>query len=82
MALIISEATIQATCLTEDQLKQEISILLFASGKLTIGHASALAEMPQWEFQKLLESREIPLYSYDVPDYEQDLENLAKMGDL
>lgn len=82
MSINISDEIVQATRMSEAELKQEIAILLFQQGKLTLGHASRLAEIDKPHFQQLLSGRHIPLYSYDVEDYEQDLKNLRDLGDL
>ena len=55
-----------------------LAVALFQREKLTLGQASRLAAMNQWQFQQLLASRQIPLH-YDVADFEADLQTLAKM---
>jgi predicted HTH domain antitoxin len=82
MSINISDEIVQASHLSEAELRQEIAILLFQQGKLTLGHASKLAEIDKPQFQQLLSDRHIPLYSYDVEDYEQELKNLRDLGDL
>jgi len=66
----------------EAEFKQEIALLLFQSGRLTIGHASHLAEMSPYAFRELLKQRHIPLYVYDIEDFELDLKNLRQLGRL
>lgn len=82
MSIYISDEIVQATQMSETELKQEIAILLFQQGKLTVGHASKLAELDKMRFQQLLNNRHIPLYVYNLEDYEQDLKNLRDLGDL
>lgn len=82
MSVIISDEILQATQMSESEFKQEIAVILFQTGKLTLGHASNLAGMDKTLFQQLLKGRKIPLYYYDVEDYEQDLTNLRELGDL
>ncbi|MBD2774988.1 UPF0175 family protein [Iningainema tapete] len=67
--------------MTEAEFKQEVALLLFASGKLPLGYASKLAEMDKIQFQ-LLQKRKIPLYSYEIEDFELDLKNLRELGRL
>jgi predicted HTH domain antitoxin len=38
--------------------------------------------MEKAQFCELLKSRQIPLYYYDVEDYEQDIKNLREWGRL
>lgn len=47
-----------------------IALLLFPQDKLTLGQASALAQMSQLEFQRLLANRQIPVH----------LDTLRKLG--
>ena len=54
---------------------QEIAIMLFEKEKLTLGQASKLAGINQFNFQHLLASRNISIH-YGVEDFEQDLATL------
>ncbi len=82
MSILISDETLRACQMEEAEFKQEIALLLFQTGRLTIGHASHLAEMSPNAFQELLKQRYIPLYVYDVEDFQLDLKNLRKLGRL
>ena len=62
MSLTISDEILSLTRMSESELKQEIAIMLFQKEKLTLGQASNLAEMNQFQFQNLLASRQIPLH--------------------
>jgi predicted HTH domain antitoxin len=53
-------------------------LYLFQTDRLTLGYASQLADMPSNAFRQLLKHRNIPLYSYDVEDFELDLKNLQE----
>lgn len=79
MDCIISEDILHAARLSPDELKREIGILLFKQGRLTLGQASQLAEMPMAEFQHLLASRDVAPH-YDVEDLEDDVETLRNLG--
>jgi predicted HTH domain antitoxin len=78
MSIVISEDIVQSTRLTAAELIQELAVALFQRDKLTLGQASRLAAMNQWQFQQLLASRDIPLH-YDVDEFEADLQTLAEM---
>ncbi|MEC4819650.1 MAG: UPF0175 family protein [Scytonema sp. PMC 1069.18] len=82
MSVVISDDTLRASGMTEAEFKQEVALLLFASGKLPLGYASKLAEMDKIQFQQLLGERKIPLYSYEIEDFELDLKNLRELGRL
>ncbi|MEB3215405.1 MAG: UPF0175 family protein [Nostocales cyanobacterium 94392] len=82
MSVVISDETLRASGMTEVEFKQEVALLLFGSGKLPLGYASKLAEMDKIQFQQLLQERKIPLYSYEIEDFELDLKNLRELGRL
>jgi predicted HTH domain antitoxin len=82
MSVVISDDTLRASGMTEAEFKQEVALLLFASGKLPLGYASKLAEMDKIQFQQLLQERKIPVYSYEIEDFELDLKNLRELGRL
>ena len=75
MSIVISDEVLSATRLTAVELTQELAIALFQREKLTLGQASQLATMNQWQFQQLLASRQIPIH-YDIDDFEADLQTL------
>lgn len=81
MSVTISDKILSATRMSEAELKQEIAIMLFQKEKLTLGQASNLAEMNQFQFQNLLASRQIPLH-YDLEDLDADVKTLHKLGRL
>jgi len=82
MNVVISDEILQASQLTPSEFRQEIALHLFQTGRLTLGYASKLAEMPINSFRQLLKQRHIPLYIYDVEDFELDLKNLQTLGRL
>ncbi len=82
MSIIISDEREQASQLTPSEFYQEIAVYLFDSGRLPIDYASQLANMHERAFRQLLKQRNIPLYSYDVEDFELDLKNLQELGRL
>ena len=79
MSLIISDEILEATGMSEAELRQEIAILLFQKEKLTLGKASQLAQMSQLQFQHLLASRQIPVH-YDLAEFEEDLKTLQELN--
>ncbi len=77
MTIVIPDDILQATRLTEDELKQELAVILFQKEKLTLGQASILAGMNRLQFQHLLASRKIPAH-YGVAEFEEDLKTLKE----
>lgn len=82
MSVIISDEILQASGLTPSDFRQEIALYMFQTGRLTLGYASQLADMHPNSFRQLLKQHNIPLYSYDVEDFELDLKNLRELGRL
>lgn len=82
MSIIISDEILQASQLSPSEFRQEIAFYLFQTGRLTLGYASSLADIPTNDFRQLLKQRNIPLFSYDVEDIELDLKNLQELDRL
>ncbi len=81
MSVVISDEVLQSAHISRVELLQEVALLLYERGKLTLGQASELAEISQLQFQFLLASRRIPLH-YDVAEFEADLKTLRETGRL
>ncbi|MCG5060016.1 MAG: UPF0175 family protein [Limnoraphis sp. WC205] len=82
MSVIIPDEILQASQLTPSEFRQEIALHLFQTGHLTLGYASQLADRSPHAFRQFLKRRNIPIYSYDVEDFELDLKNLRELGRL
>lgn len=81
MSLVISDEVLHTAHMSAAEMRQEIAILLFERERLTLAQAAQLAEMPQWQFQALLASRQIAIH-YDVAELEMDLHTLRELGHL
>ncbi len=77
--LTIPAEYVRATRLTEPEILLEIAVLLFQKEKLTLGQAASLAEMPQFKFQMLLASRDIPIH-YGIDEYREDLQTIKSLA--
>jgi predicted HTH domain antitoxin len=77
MTIVIPDDILQATRLTEDEVKQELAVILFQKDKLTLGQASILSGMHRLQFQHLLASRKIPVH-YGVAEFEEDIKTLKE----
>ena len=76
--LIIPTEYVRATRLTDLEILLEIAVLLFQKEKLTLGQAARLAGVPQYKFQLLLASRDIPMH-YGIEEYREDLQTLKSL---
>ncbi len=81
MSLVIPDDILRAARMSAGELQREIAVLLFQQDKLTLGQASAFANMSQIEFQRLLASRHIPVH-YDGQEFAADLDTLHRSGQL
>ncbi len=81
MSVIISDDILQATRMTEEELRREIAVLLFQKEKLTLAQASRMAGMSRLQFQHLLASRQVPVH-YDLAEFEEDLKTSSELGGL
>ncbi len=79
MSLIISDAIIKASGLSEDELLIEIVLLLFQQEKISLGKAAELLNMPQIHFQRLMAERDICIH-YDVAELHEDIQHLKAKG--
>ena len=80
MSVVISDEILQATRMSEAELKQEIAVMLFQKEKLSLGQASSLAVMNRVLFRHLLASRQIPIYH--IENLQSDINTLREMGYL
>jgi len=81
MSLTIPDEIVKSTRMSISELTQEIAVMLFQKEKLTLGQASRLAGMSQFQFQHVLASRQIPVH-YDVDDLNDDLTTLKELEKL
>jgi len=66
---------------TPEELKRELAILLYQQNKISFGKARELTGLNVWSFQQLLGDRGINIH-YDVEDFDEDMQNLKKLGRL
>ena len=78
MNQLIPDDIVEATGMSENELKTEIAVHLFKLEKITLEQASRLVGMPRLQFQHLLASRRISLH-YNIEDFENDLETLKRL---
>jgi predicted HTH domain antitoxin len=64
--------------MTEDELKQELALSLYAARKVTLIQAADIASVGFFEFQGLLKDRKIPQH-YGVQDLEDDMQTFREL---
>lgn len=82
MSVLISDEILNACGMTASEFQVEVAVMLFQTDKLTLGQASNLAQLDRFEFENLLATRKIPIYSYDIEDFNLDIKNLKELGRL
>jgi predicted HTH domain antitoxin len=78
MSVVLDDSILKQTKLSEDEIKIELAVSLYARGKLTLGQASEFTGLTQLEFQRQLAQRDVPL-NYDLTELKRDVETLKKM---
>jgi predicted HTH domain antitoxin len=63
MSVVISDEVLQSAHISGDELLQELALMLYERGRLTLGQASQLAAVSQLQFQFLLASRHCCIWS-------------------
>ena len=81
MTLEISQDILDTARLTMDELRIELAVHLYAEGRLSIGKARELADMPLWTFRQLVSSRQIAPH-YEASDLDEDIATLHEMNRL
>jgi predicted HTH domain antitoxin len=76
MIVEIPDQVLTQAGLTSKELLLRVALLLFQEEKITLGQASKLSGIHQFEFQKELAKREIPIH-YGEEDFERDLDTLG-----
>jgi predicted HTH domain antitoxin len=76
MIVEIPDQVINQSGLSAEEILLKVAIVLFQEEKLTLGQASKIAGLHQFEFQKELAARNIPVH-YGEEDYQNDLRTIA-----
>ena len=76
MIIEIADRIIRQSGLSAEEILLKVAVLLFQEEKLTLGQASKLAGLHQYEFQKELAARNIPVH-YGEEDYRRDLHTIG-----
>lgn len=75
----IPDFVFQASHLTPNEVFLELAISLYEKKKLTLGQASQLCNLSQFQFQHTLASRGINIH-YEVEDFNKDIKTLKSLG--
>lgn len=78
LSLEIPGDVLQSARMTVPEAKLELAIALFAAGRLSLGKAAELADLPVAEFQMHLGTRHIGPH-YDAADATEDHDTLGAL---
>ena len=78
MLIEVSDHIIEITGLSVADIRLMLAIQLFEEEILSLGQASKFASLHQFEFQKELMKRKVPLH-YDESDFKKDLETVRSI---
>jgi predicted HTH domain antitoxin len=81
MSVIIPDDILQATRMTEDELRLEIAVMLYKQQRISSGKVRAWTGLTVLEFQHELAKRGLYI-NYDVEDFQADIETLQSLGSL
>lgn len=76
MIVEIPDQIITQSGLSAEEILLRVAVVLFEEEKLTLAQASRLARLHQFEFQKELAARNIPVH-YGEEDYQRDLQTIG-----
>ncbi len=79
--VLIEDEILRYAKLTEQEIRTELAILLYAQKRLSFGQARKLAGMTYPEFEKLLFERKIVSH-YDIAEFEEDLKTMKHLHGL
>ena len=78
MSLVLSDADVLASGLTEAELRVEIAVLLYAQDRISLGKAAELAGVSLQAMMHALAEHDVVL-NYSVDDFERDLATIEKL---
>ncbi|MEO1147364.1 MAG: UPF0175 family protein [Cyanobacteria bacterium J06638_22] len=79
MSVVIPDDILQATKMTEDELKLEIAMMLYRQQKISSGKVRAWTGLTVLQFQNELAKRNLCI-NYDVEDFQADVATLQSLG--
>ena len=75
---MIPDDILKATNLDERAMLVELACHLFDKERLSLHQASQLAGMNRADFEDELHDRQIPIYRYDLEDFQEDMRTLEE----
>jgi predicted HTH domain antitoxin len=77
MVIEISDKLLNKSGLTSNDILLKLAIMLFQEERMTLTQASQLADLHQFQFQKILAKKGIPIH-YGETEFRRDLETIKQ----
>jgi predicted HTH domain antitoxin len=77
MVIEISDKLLNKSGLTSNDILLKLAIMLFQEERMTLTQASQLADLHQFQFQKILAKKGIPIH-YGKTEFRRDLETIKQ----
>lgn len=81
MNITIPDEIARVTGLSQQELLIELAVALYDNGKITLGHACKITELPEIEMQKLLASRNKNI-KFDTNEINADIDTVKGLDEL
>lgn len=76
--LVVPKEFLASAGMSEDEMRIDLAVHLYATGRLSMGKARELAGLDVISFQKEMKKRNV-YHSYDVEEFRKDLETLERI---
>ncbi len=74
--LVVAKEYLESAKMSEDEMRIDLAVHLYATRRLSIGKAKQLAELDHISFQKELAKRDVCI-NYDLEDLHEDMRALG-----
>ena len=81
MPLVIPDDIMRSAHISESELKQDIAASLYEKQRISLAKAAKFAGMDRIKFQLFLAGKDIHI-NFGIEDYNKDIGNLKKLGQL
>ncbi len=78
MLIEVEDEQLRGTGLTEAEARVDFAVGLFTERRVTLGRAAGIARLTQFDFQRELGRRGIPVH-YDLEDLQADIRTLTAL---
>lgn len=81
MVLHLSDEVLAPSQITEEEVRLELAVALYAVGRLSFGKARQLSGLDWMRFRQALANRDVPVH-YNQADFEADLAAVETLSSI